>query len=1033
MTHVSQRSGPPAGLFHHGKRTLAHLVATALTVGGLTVGIGTAAHAETAPEAVAETVAPVTRDLSFDSQRVQGIPGQYQIAHSDRSDSLYVTGSSGRPPIITGTLAKVDPETLTIEAVADLPVIPHSSGATAGFKRLSNHGVYADDKNGTVWVTNTRDNQVSVYDQDTLKQLWSSYEKNATRDPETGATTVAVEVNHPREVIIDEERGFAYVSAALRGTGDRVAVTVYNTTTFEHVTDIDIPDRVDYPAAGESVYPVTMGFDIDPASGTLYASDFQTDEVYVIDLATQTLQKRIPLNNPNIAQGTRTLQSSSVAINATLGELYTANQGAGGSGWSGLGVYDLTTGAFKYNIQTGSRALAVAADTEKNLIYVADFADGTVTVVDALSRGVIETITVSARSANHIIVANGSAYVVDKSGDFTGVEIPWGLDFLTGNVGTSATEVKGYTGTPPVLADPTPITADGITKITPGTSVPHVYVQNTTSIVPGGEVVLSGSGFAPGQQLAVKIDGDAFGLVGGGEGEAGSETTRGRIQADASGSFTGEKVTVPAETLVGTKAITPGEHTVSLLDSSPVTSVQATFVTATAATCEATPLAPVESTREDGDGAVLRTPAEVVVGQPIVLSGTGFKVTAGTSGPVFINQPTGGIGPVNVANRTIENQIPGSTYSDARAQGVWQADASGNWNLSIPFPTPANSTIPAGFEWRAGQTQTLRVLTGSLAAGDTIRSIEATFRVVDTLSTAVDPDCVAVAPTTPAVYAAGTSSPSPQTFAGYPELGAQYRAPTITASPVSVSVPTGDSATFTASASGIPAPTVQWQSSSNGTVWSDIPGATQVTLTVEKAEKLASGTRYRAVFSNLKGEATSEVATLLVSVPEPTEHEGAEAVAATTEELLPRGAGELTVVQTGSTVTVGNIPLADGEWVWAYGYSAATARGAHPVLDGATTVDVSGFAGGEHHLALYDGANLLGYVPFVVAQEAAAVEAAMVEAGSVDSGVAGSSGGAQLTNTGAEDAGLAWFAALVLVAGAGLVLRGRRRAADASA
>ncbi len=135
---------------------------------------------------------------------------------------------------------------------------------------------------------------------------------------------------------------------------------------------------------------------------------------------------------------------------------------------------------------------------------------------------------------------------------------------------------------------------------------------------------------------------------------------------------------------------------------------------------------------------VLITPKQVEVGKPITVSGAGFFLkdrTGGSGGPIFLNQPSGGTGPVNVVERTIENQIPGSSFSDARAHGVFQSNAEGDWTLTFPFPTPENSNLTTGTAWAAGQTQTLRILTGSLVSNDA----RATSRRASTWSRAARP------------------------------------------------------------------------------------------------------------------------------------------------------------------------------------------------------------------------------------------------------------------------------------------------------
>jgi hypothetical protein len=90
-------------------------------------------------------------------------------------------------------------------------------------------------------------------------------------------------------------------------------------------------------------------------------------------------------------------------------------------------------------------------------------------------------------------------------------------------------------------------------------------------------------------------------------------------------------------------------------------------------------------------------------------------------------------------------------------------------------------------------------------------------------------------------------------------------APTITESPSNQTVVTGNTATFTAAATGDPTPTVQWQVSTNGgSSWSDISGATNTTYSFTAASG-DNGNQYRAVFTNSAGSATSGAATLTVN------------------------------------------------------------------------------------------------------------------------------------------------------------------------
>ncbi|MCU1287399.1 MAG: hypothetical protein JWO13_3749 [Acidobacteriales bacterium] len=97
-------------------------------------------------------------------------------------------------------------------------------------------------------------------------------------------------------------------------------------------------------------------------------------------------------------------------------------------------------------------------------------------------------------------------------------------------------------------------------------------------------------------------------------------------------------------------------------------------------------------------------------------------------------------------------------------------------------------------------------------------------------------------------------------------------APSVTTNPASQTFAAGQNATFTAAASGNPTPTVQWQVSTNGgTSFSNITGATSLTLTLNAVTPSMSGNQYRAVFTNTctPSTATSAAATLTVNKSTP--------------------------------------------------------------------------------------------------------------------------------------------------------------------
>ena len=98
-------------------------------------------------------------------------------------------------------------------------------------------------------------------------------------------------------------------------------------------------------------------------------------------------------------------------------------------------------------------------------------------------------------------------------------------------------------------------------------------------------------------------------------------------------------------------------------------------------------------------------------------------------------------------------------------------------------------------------------------------------------------------------------------------------APIITQQPTNETVITGGTATFTVAATGVPAPTFQWQVNT-GTGWDDISGATDATLDLTNVTLGMSGNQYRVIVENVEGAITSTEVTLTVSfianLPQPT-------------------------------------------------------------------------------------------------------------------------------------------------------------------
>ena len=122
--------------------------------------------------------------------------------------------------------------------------------------------------------------------------------------------------------------------------------------------------------------------------------------------------------------------------------------------------------------------------------------------------------------------------------------------------------------------------------------------------------------------------------------------------------------------------------------------------------------------------------------------------------------------------------------------------------------------------------------------------------------------------------------------------------PVITTQPSPQTVNAGQTASFSASASGTPAPTVQWQLSTDGGIqWTTISGATGTTYAT-LATAVENGNRYRAVFTNAAGSIPSNAASLTVVVPPVVVTQPA------SQSVVPGNTAMFTSKATGSVLAV---------------------------------------------------------------------------------------------------------------------------------
>jgi len=338
---------------------------------------------------------------------IQGLPGQFQVGYSKKNHKLFVPTVGARGGLAS-SLARVDADTLQTEAFAELPVKKNDKGQ---YGYTSAYGVTVDDVDGTVWVTNTTDNSVAVYDQQTLKLIWSN-EGVKKDDPNW--------IEHPRSVLVDHESGKAFVTG-------RFFVSAIDLKT-KQVEKIQLEGAPD----GGTRY-ISMNLFID--GGKLYVPERTGGKLFVVDTKTFKVEKTIQTQGED---STVEVRPSDVAVDHSLNEIYVSSQGVKGVN-SGISVYDLTTGEFKKFVKFGTQALALEHDEDRDLVYVTDFGTGKVAVFDGRADEVIGEVEMNGAAANDVtLLKDGSVLVVDKKDRDEKVTLPYVLNGTTGEISTAS-------------------------------------------------------------------------------------------------------------------------------------------------------------------------------------------------------------------------------------------------------------------------------------------------------------------------------------------------------------------------------------------------------------------------------------------------------------------------------------------------------------------------------------------------------------------------------------------------------------------
>ena len=364
------------------------------------------AHQTASPSASAPSTAALSRVVDTSAsvaQITQGLPGQYQVAYSKATNKIWMVGVGARGDLAS-TIARVNADTLQIEEVAALPFELDKNGE---FGYVSAYGITVDDVSGTVWVTNTTDNSLSVFDQNTMEQIWTNH-GIAESDPNW--------IEHPRSVLVDHNSGKVFVTG-------RYYVSAIDMKTFE-VTKLQLEGA---PNGGTRYVGMNMTVDGDK----LYVPERTGGKVFVINTHTFKTEQVI---QTRAEDSTVEVRPSDVTIDHSENEIYVSSQGVNGVN-SGISVYDLTTGAFKKFVKFGTQALSMENDEARDLVYVTDFGTGKIAIFDAKTDRVIGEVEMNGGKANDLTIAeDGSVIAVDKQDIAnTTAAVPYVLNAKTGD------------------------------------------------------------------------------------------------------------------------------------------------------------------------------------------------------------------------------------------------------------------------------------------------------------------------------------------------------------------------------------------------------------------------------------------------------------------------------------------------------------------------------------------------------------------------------------------------------------------------
>jgi YVTN family beta-propeller protein len=301
----------------------------------------------------------------------------------------------------TGKVYAVDTSRGAVQIYND--ALRQTSRVKVGAEPVS---IAVNETNGRVYVANAGDGTVTVLDGNSDEVLATIPVGSHPYSIAANATTGKVYITHTfGDELSILDGGTNTVTSLKTGSHDLIAINARTDTIYllgyEGGT-VSVVDGVHQSVRIREAGKHAWGLTLNEATGTLYATRIETAEVAALAEGSQVAA--------TLAAGAI---PCAIAVNSKADLLYVANYGD-----NTVTVVDADTGNARATVRVGDHPKGIAFDPDRKLVYVANTSSDSVTVIDAEHNAVLATLP-AGKSPYALAVVPGSSrlYVANEVDD----------------------------------------------------------------------------------------------------------------------------------------------------------------------------------------------------------------------------------------------------------------------------------------------------------------------------------------------------------------------------------------------------------------------------------------------------------------------------------------------------------------------------------------------------------------------------------------------------------------------------------------